>query len=81
MLNRKARYSVVKDAIECGPMTRRGSLSPTWIHRNAARRQAGPNDPVVPHLIDLPELLRRPDGLFVWLLVSNIFRFSASAAE
>src|ERR1700761_2659703 len=29
MLKTKARYSVVNEAIECGPITRRGSLSPT----------------------------------------------------
>ena len=30
MLNRNARYSVVKVAMVCGPMTRRGNVSPTF---------------------------------------------------
>ena len=35
MLNRNARYSVVKLAMLCGPITRRGSVSPalTWPKR------------------------------------------------
>ena len=43
MLNRNARYSVVKLAMLCGPITRRGSVSPTSSspRRSAARRPSG----------------------------------------
>ena len=52
MLKRNARYSVVKLAMLCGPITRRGRSSPTT---QSIRYQ-----PVVAHLLDLGELGMRP---------------------